>query len=145
MHLYNGFGELYFMKNISYQNQYILKTLGLVTYSCLMDKEWTMLFINNLIFKLSGYTSDDLILNKLISYKSIIHESYKMFVEDTIKSAILNDAIWDLDYPINHKDGSVRWVNEKGHVLRNKLGEIDHLEGVIIDITKYILINECNV
>jgi len=130
------------MKNTTYQNQNILKSLGLVTYSCLFDKDWTMLFINNLIYKITGYSSDEFINNKVTTFRNIIHEKYLNFVEETINVAIQKDIIWDFEYPIKHKDGSIRWINEKGHVLKNKLGEIDHLEGVIIDITKYKKINE---
>lgn len=125
------------MKKRTYQNQYILKTLGLITFSCLNDRKWTILFINNVIFKLTGYTSDELVLNNKISFQELIHDDFKDYVKKEIQKAIKNESKWDIDYKIKHKDGTSKWVNEKGHPLFNKDGKIDHLEGVLIDISRY--------
>jgi len=124
-------------KKKGYQNQYLLKSLGLVTFSCMNDDYWTILFINNLIYKICGYSNTEITNNSLISFNDIIHEDYREYVRNEVKRAIVNDSTWDIDYQVKHKDGSCRWINEKGHVLLDKKGKIDHLEGVIIDISKY--------
>ena len=124
-------------KKKSYQNQYLLKSLGLITFSCLYDENWSILFINNLIYKICGYTSIEVSNNSLVSFNELIHEDYRDYVREEVKKAIINDSVWDIDFLIKHKDGSTKWINEKGHALLNKKGKIDHLEGVIIDISKY--------
>ncbi len=124
-------------KKKSYENQYLLKSLGLITFSCMYDDDWSILFINNLIYKICGYTNIEVSNNNLVSFNELIHKDYRDYVREEIKKAIINNSIWDIDYLIIHKDGSTKWINEKGHALLNKKGKVDHLEGVIIDISKY--------
>lgn len=54
-------------------------------YKCKLDKNWTMLFMSEGCKNVTGYDSEELIGNKLVSYSEIIHKDDRQFVEDSVK------------------------------------------------------------
>ncbi len=48
------------------------------------------------------------------------------------------DQVSDFESQIHRRDGSVRWISESVRLIRDERGEIDHFEGVAIDITDRI-------
>lgn len=114
---------------------------GLVTnipgavYRSICDKSWTMKYISPYIFQLSGYPAEDFINNNMRSYASIIHPDDVQLVEDKVLAGVSNQESYMIDYRIIHKDGSIRWVYEKGQGVFDD-GEVRYLDGVILDNTE---------
>jgi PAS domain S-box-containing protein len=106
-----------------------------VTYRCLYDSLFTIAYISSEIETLSGYSASAFINNQQQSYSSIIFDDEKQWIFDQKRQAVLNDKPWELEYRIIHKDGSVRWVYEKGRVIKSLKGNIDFIDGFILDIT----------
>ncbi len=107
-----------------------------ITYRCLNDDEWTMLYISSEIDKISGYKSEDFINNKTRAYGSIIHSDDSPFISKAVEKAINELQSWEVEYRILHKDGSIRWAYEKGRAIRNSDDIIEYLDGFILDITE---------
>jgi PAS domain S-box-containing protein len=103
-----------------------------VVYECLINQNWTMNFINAYIENISGYTSDDLISDKNISFVEIIHPDDREYVDRKVNEAVVTDSGYSINYRIKHKSGEIRWVWEQGA----KVPHSDSLIGVIIDITE---------
>ncbi len=124
------------------QFQSLVSNIPGITYRCLYDKDWTMLFMSSEVDKLSGYPSKDFINNQVRTFESVIHPEDSAKIPQTIESAIKKGEVWELEYRINHKNGSIRWAYEKGRAVKNNSGEIAYLDGFILDITERKTMNE---
>jgi diguanylate cyclase (GGDEF)-like protein/PAS domain S-box-containing protein len=118
----------------------MLKTLlgnvdGMV-YRCRPDAEWTMEFVSEGCVRVTGYGPRDLMYNGLVSYESITHPEDQLWVRESVLHALEARGPFDLEYRIVHKDGSVRWVWERGTGVRNDAGRVIAIEGLIQDITE---------
>ena len=103
-------------------------------YRCEIDKDFTMLYVNNAFETITGYKIDEIKFNKILSFASIIHPNdlnmvYRK-IDEMVKNNILNI---DLEYRIISKDGRVVWINDNLQLI-NDNNHI-YLEGVISDIT----------
>lgn len=107
-----------------------------ITYRCLNDKDWTMLFVSSEIDKISGYPATDFIHNKIRTFGSIIHKDDQKSSASRVTDAIKKSQPWEIEYRIQHHDGSIRWVYEKGRAVSNIEGEIEYLDGFILDVTE---------
>jgi diguanylate cyclase (GGDEF)-like protein/PAS domain S-box-containing protein len=106
-----------------------------VAYRCLYDQYWTMKYMSNNINSISGYPSTEFINNSARSYESIIHCQDSSRNTRKIENAINEQNAWDIEYRLIHRDGTVRWVQDKGQAVLNTQGAIDYLDGLILDIT----------
>lgn len=107
-----------------------------VTYQCLPDDNWTMLYISKQVDTVSGYTAEDLINNKNVSYAQLIHPDDCRKVDSAVFSAIASDTQWHVEYRIRHRDGDWRWVEERGRTTTGSTKGTKVLEGFIVDITR---------
>lgn len=105
------------------------------TYRCLLDDQWTMLYMSDQIELLSGYCASDFIRNAVRSYASVIHPDDIVVLEQAVNTDFSTPTSWNVEYRILHRDGSIRWAQEKGSVIRASDGAVRYLEGFIFDIT----------
>ncbi len=117
----------------------IITNLPGAVYRCLPDEEWTMLFISDQIEKISGYNSAE-ILEKKYSYNELIHEEDREYCRQIIMSKLKEKEPFRLDYRLVSNTGEIVWVHESGSGTYNHDGNLEHIEGIINDITesKYI-------
>lgn len=100
------------------------------------DAKWSMNFISNEIFEICGYPAYDFVNNAIRSYSSIIYFDDKPKVGQTAYMALSEKKPYVIEYRIQHSDGSIRWVHEKGQGIFDKNDEVIWCDGVIIDITQ---------
>ncbi len=105
-----------------------------VAYRCLYDQDWTMKYMSTDIDRITGYPSIDFLNNALRSYESVIHRKDTERVVEEIEGAVEAQMPWDIEYRVLHRDGTVRWVQEKGQAVKNAQGTVDYLDGLILDI-----------
>jgi len=105
-------------------------------YRCNFDESWTMRYLSEYIKNISGFPASDFIDNQVRSYASIIHPQDTLWVDDAIKNGVDSDGFFRVEYRIIHQDGSVRWVFERGQIIRDSEGEVDYIDGFILDITE---------
>lgn len=105
-----------------------------MVYRCAFNSDWTMHFVSQGAEKLTGYSVDEILENKVISYDRIIDALDRQMVRDIITQYAESQQVFDLVYRIRTKTNELKWVNERGSfVLQN--GNISHIEGVVLDIT----------
>jgi PAS domain S-box-containing protein len=105
-------------------------------YRCRYDDAYTMEFISDAIAEISGYPAADFIENRARTYASIIHPEDLAMVVETVDEARNARAQSSIEYRIRHRDGSVRWVYERGQGIYAPDGRIQHIDGAIFDITQ---------
>ncbi|OOZ75446.1 hypothetical protein BOW50_11630 [Solemya velum gill symbiont] len=119
-----------------------------VVYRCLIDSNWSMLYLNDEIESITGYPVSDFINNQVRSFASIIHPDDREMVREQIMEAV-NEAIpYFIDYRICNSKGDIKWVHVRGQAgFENKTEQI-WLDGTIVDITDRrlaeIALNESN-
>jgi PAS domain S-box-containing protein len=104
-------------------------------YRCAYDNAYTMEFISDAIADISGYPASDFIGNRVRTYASIIHPDDAAMVSRLVDEARTARIQSSIEYRIIHRDGSVRWVYERGQGIYDGDGKILHIDGAIFDIT----------
>jgi len=123
------------IKSARDQYQALVDNIPGVTYRCMPDKNWTMLYISESVNPLSGYPSSDFVHNTVRTYASVIHSEDRELVEKSINRAVAEGESWDIKYRIRHKEGEIRWVHEKGRGVYSENGSVAYLDGFMTDIT----------
>ena len=118
------------------QFQTLVTNIPGITYRCMADKDWTMLYMSGSIDPLSGHPASDFINNRVRSYASVIHPDDHERLDLAVGQAIKDNQSWLLQYRIIHKCGAIRWVEERGRAEYNEQGEVNFLDGFILDITE---------
>lgn len=105
-------------------------------YRCKNDKDWTMIVITDGCKELTGYESYELENNNVLSFNDLIHDDFKETLWQQWQEILPKHHKFFYEYKINHKDGSTRWVWERGQGIYDENDNIIYLEGFIIDITE---------
>jgi len=113
----------------------LLDNLPGMAYRCLFDKDWTMQFISAGCFKLTGYKPEDLLYNKVLSYNDIIVPEYRDILWRAWQRNLQFKIPFRYEYEIITASGEKKWVMEIGRGVYNEKGEVEALEGIVIDIT----------
>ncbi len=103
-----------------------------VVYECAINDNWTMSFLNPYISQISGYTEDELVHDCKIDFGSLIHKDDRENVSKAVMEAVSTEESFNIYYRILHKDGSVRWIWDRGA----KVPKTQSLIGVLIDVTE---------
>ncbi len=120
----------------------LMSNLPGMAYRCKNNINWTMEFVSEGCYQLTGYRQDELINDKQISYASLIHKNDQLLVYEIIQNAVANHEPFTLLYRIITWQGLEKWVWEKGRAIYNDFGNVVCLEGFITDITERKLSEE---
>jgi|MTBAKSStandDraft_2_1061841.scaffolds.fasta_scaffold00660_38 PAS domain S-box-containing protein len=113
----------------------LLSNLPGMAYRCVNDENWTMVFLSDGVRELTGYEADELLLNKVKAYGDLIHEEDRLLVYKQIQDSMTRDNTFELVYRIYHKDGSIKWLWEKGRPIYKGTRPL-FIEGFVTDITE---------
>ena len=113
----------------------LISNLPGLVYRCLNDKDWTMEFLSDGCLSVTGYTPEELLFNKTKSFNDIIHPDYRDELWESWEKTLVLKLPFEESYQIIHKDGTIRWVWEKGQGVFSEDNELLYLEGFIQDIT----------
>src|SRR2546421_8117095 len=113
----------------------LLGQLDGMVYRCRDDASWTMEFVSDGCSALTGYRTDELLLNSRISYDEITHPDDRVRVRAAIGDALRAHREFSVEYRIVRADGEVRWVWDHGAGLLDADGHCAAVQGFIQDIT----------
>ena len=107
-----------------------------IAYRCKFDKDFTMEFMSEGTFNITGYTPEEIVNHKLVTFNNMILPEDREYVRDEIKKAIEMKSAFTIIYRITTRSNHVRWVWERGIALWDEDGKVEALEGFISDITE---------
>lgn len=113
----------------------LLSHLPGLAYRCKCDREWTMYYISDGCLTLTGYTPESLLYNRDISYNDLIAPEYRESVRKEWERALSQRLPFKYEYEIITAKGERKWVLEMGEGIFSNSGEVETLEGIIIDIS----------
>lgn len=114
----------------------LLSNLPGLAYRCNLDKDWTMQFVSDGCYELTGYHPEALLHNKHISFNDIIAPEYQDILWAKWTYIVENKLSLKYEYEIITAGGERKWVLEMGEPIYDKQGKVEALEGIIIDITE---------
>ncbi len=118
----------------------LLSNLCGMAYRCNNDPQWTMEFVSEGCRSLTGYESSAMQGNRAISYGAIIHPDDRQMVWERIQQAVGEHGHFRIEYRIRTAQGQEKWVWEQGAGVFSASGELEALEGLIVDITERKLV-----
>jgi PAS domain S-box len=113
----------------------LLDNLPGMAYRCNYDRDWTMLFVSQGCFELTGYKAESLLYNKEKSFNELIDYKYREYIWNKWARVIKEKTKFTEEYKIITASGGVKWVFEQGQGIYDGGGNVIALEGLIIDIT----------
>ncbi len=113
---------------------FLLSRLPGMAYRCCYDRSWTMKFLSDGCYKLTGYWPESFINNLDLSYNDIICPEYRDGIWADISRAIESKESYSFKYEIITAKGDRKWVTEVGQGVFDDEGKLEALEGIIIDI-----------
>lgn len=114
----------------------LLSNLPGMAYRCLFDEYWTMEFVSAGCLGLTGYSPEDLVGNRTLSYNDVIAPDYREIVRESWLKNLEEKRPYRGEYEIVTASGRRKWVLETGQFVLDSSGEVEALEGIIIDITR---------
>jgi PAS domain S-box-containing protein len=113
----------------------LIDNLPGVIYRCALNEEYTMEYLSDACSRITGYSPDDFIKNKTISFNDLILPEYRLPIWEKWQRIREERSIFEEEYPIKTASGEIKWVWERGRCVFNKNNNLDYLEGYIEDIT----------
>jgi PAS domain S-box-containing protein len=113
----------------------LLSHLPGLAYRCAYDRDWTMQFVSEGCYKLTGYTAESLLFNRDLSFNDIIAPEYREKLWEEWKQILSKGQEFNYEYEIITAKGERKWVLEMGEGIFNSNNEVEALEGIIIDIS----------
>ena len=104
-------------------------------YICLNDERYSMLYLNDSVANLTGYPKEAF-LEQGLSLSDLYHPEDSKNISNISTDPDANKGAFHITYRIRHKDGDWRWVDEWGTGVLDVNGEVQFVEGVMIDITE---------
>ena len=104
-----------------------------VIYLCRNDERWTMLFINEAVEEITGYSRKKFLQDE-VSFTELYHPEDKEDIFKKVEMAIECKSTFHLEYRITDAEGNIRWLEEFGKAIYEN-GEARCLVGSVHDIT----------
>jgi PAS domain S-box-containing protein len=113
----------------------LMSNLPGMAYRCKNDEDWTMKFVSEGCYELTGYTSHDFIENLKLSYASIIHPEDLEKVWGAVQRGLTLHKPFKTSYRITTANFEDKHVWEQGQGIYSDDGEVMFIEGFITDVT----------
>ena len=113
----------------------LLSSLPGMAYRCLYDRDWTMLFVSDQCYELTGYHKEELLGNKAKSYNEIILPKHRKYVWDKWAEGVKKHETVRIEYELVTANNKIKWVWEQGLPIYDSEGNVEALEGFIVDIS----------
>ncbi len=113
----------------------LVRNIPGVSFRCLLDDNWTPLFLSDAIFDLNGHHAKEY-LDGTLSFGSWLLPEDQTRVVQFFEQAVGVQDRYELEYRITHRDGRILWVLESGTIVYDEVGNAKWIDGVMLDISE---------
>ncbi|NCD08148.1 MAG: phosphodiesterase [Negativicutes bacterium] len=114
----------------------LLANLQGMAYRCKFDNLLTTQFVSEGCFGLNGYSKEHFLQNNGISYAQIIGSEYMADIRRKLEVMVLKRLPYKFEYEIITANNQRKWVLDIGRGVYDEMGNVDAIEGIVIDITE---------
>ena len=108
-----------------------------ISYRSKLSGDWPMVFISEAVERVTGYPAADFLGEPPRRvFGALIHAEDRIRVARDTGAALREGRPYLVEYRLLHADGGVRWLWENGTAVRDDAGDVQWLDGVILDITE---------
>ncbi len=122
------------------ESQRVLATLASnlpgMAYRCANDAAWTMLYVSDGCFLVTGYDRAELEANRVVSYGDLVHPDDRDQLWAKCQASLAARKPCANEYRIIHRSGAIRWVSENARGVYDEAGRLTHIEGFVQDVTE---------
>ncbi|ARS91686.1 hypothetical protein B1756_04975 [Natrarchaeobaculum aegyptiacum] len=108
-----------------------------MVYRCRNERGWPFEFVSDGCVDLTGYEPAALVSGEVDWGEDVVAEDHDELWEE-VQAAVDDREPYTVTFPIETADGERRWMSEQGRGVYAEDGSLEHLEGVIIDVTDRI-------
>ena len=98
-------------------------------------KDWAVEFVDDKIELLTGFNKEEF-NSKRIKWSDLIIKEDLETARYSFLRALRTDKSYVREYRIKTKAGEVHWMQDRGHILCDKNGQIEYVSGVFFDINE---------
>lgn len=116
------------------QHRTLISNIPGVTFRRQLDQHATPLFLGGAVEALTGWQADDF-LETRTRFTDILHPDDAASFWSQVGDALAQSEPYAVEYRILHRDGSVRWVTESARGIYGADGQLQWVDGVMMDNT----------
>ncbi|CAM2170661.1 histidine kinase [Paraburkholderia sacchari] len=120
----------------------LLANVRAMIYRGQNNRLWSMEFVSEGCFELTGYEANELLDESLMKFVSLIHPEDREFVWNEIQARVAVGEPYEVTYRIIDRSGQTKWVWDQGRGIFSARNELLGLEGFIIEVTRRQLAEE---
>jgi len=105
-----------------------------VSFRCLLDADWSMLFISDAVEQLTGWKPADF-TERRCSFADLYHPDDLARVAEDVQRAIAERRNYQVEYRIRDRQGREHWIWESGSAVCDENGVPHWIDGVLLDQT----------
>lgn len=107
-----------------------------MVYSATNDNTFSLTFVSSGSFEITGYLPIEFFEPRRLSIIEIMHPDDRDRVFNELQECLKKKEIFELNYRIYTKSKKLRYLFERGQGIYNDEGELESVEGIILDVTK---------
>ncbi len=105
-----------------------------IVYRIHLRENNRMEFLNRAVETITGFRAEELGPGEVCFLDPLIPPDHRQRVIDVVREAVAQNRPFSVRYPVIHRDGSTRWLQERGAPVWEQ-GAPLHIYGVIFDVT----------
>lgn len=117
--------------------QRLTENLSGLVYRVHIRQNNQMEFLNDQTTRITGYTVEELSGGKVCGIDPLIHPDDRQQVVQEVKQALDEHRSFSVEYRLQHKDGGLRHLSERGLPVYGDDDSPLFIDGVIFDVTKH--------
>jgi PAS domain S-box-containing protein len=118
------------LSHLSRELHQFINTIGEIPYVALPLEKPEIICFSGKIKELTGYDANEILADRE-HWADMIHPDDQEWVFAAFSRCKDGGTPFEIEYRIIHKDGSLRYVLDKGEPVFNNKGEITQVEGII--------------
>ena len=128
------------LRDSEQQYRSLIRNIPGVSFRCLLDDDWTTLFISDAVQRITGWPAEDFIARQR-TLAQLIHPDDRERVADEVYDAARKGRSYVVEYRLLDREGQEHWVWESGSVELDEQGQARWVDGVLLDQTETKLRN----
>jgi len=117
---------------------HLIRNLPGLVYRCKPDRDFTLEYVSDYSRQILGYEPQEFLSDGVVTAADVIHPDDLARVRDSMRRAVAEGRPIREEYRVIHRDGTERWVMERGAGINGADGRLEAVEGIIIDISELV-------